>query len=73
MAQKIIKLGDIVRIRYNNSAHGFPINTLGVVKECRPKRSDNPNLFKVAIKNDWWWVDIDDLTLFSRVKEEDDF
>lgn len=72
MSQKQIRRGDIVRIRHNNSGHQFKENTLGVVLEMYPKRVEYPDRFKVATRTEWWYVDIKDITLFSRNKNEDD-
>lgn len=74
MAQKQIRRGDIVRIRHNNSGHGFKENTLGIVKKCFPLRSEYPNRFVVATADEWWYVEIEDITLFKRDKNaEDDY
>lgn len=71
MGQKQISKGDIVRIRHNNSGHQFKENTLCVVLETYPKRSENPNRFKCATRTEWWYVDISDITLFSRNKMDE--
>lgn len=74
MSQKQIHKGDIVRIRHNTSGHQFKENTLGVVIEVYPKRAEFPNRFKVSTRTEWWYVDINDITLFSRNKNwEDDY
>lgn len=72
MSQKTIRKGDICRIRHNTSEHGFAENTLVVIKECRPKRAEFPNLFKAATATEWWWVDIADITLFERGNYDED-
>lgn len=73
MSQKQIRKGDIVRVRYNNiSGHQFKENTLGVVLEVWPKWVEFPKRFKVATRTDWWYVDIADITLFSRNNNEED-
>ena len=56
MSQKTIRKGDICRIRHNTSLHGFPENTLVIIKECRPRRAEFPHLFKAATAKEWWWV-----------------
>lgn len=72
MGQKKIRKGDIVRIRHNNSGHQFKENTLGVVLEVFPKRVEYPNMFKVATRKEWWYVDLNDITLFLRNRNNDD-
>lgn len=72
MSQKQIRKGDVVRIRHNTSGHQFKENTLGVVLEVYPKRVEYPDRFKVETRTEWWYVDIKDITLFSRNKNEDD-
>lgn len=71
MKKKIGK-GDVVRIRHNKSFHGFKENTLGVVKECFPKRTEFPDRFRVVTRIEWWYVDICDVTLFKRNPNECD-
>lgn len=72
MSQKTIRKGDICRIRHNTSLHGFPENTLVIIKECRPRRAKFPHLFKAATAKEWWWVDIADITLFERGNYDED-
>jgi len=72
MSQKTIRKGDICRIRHNTSSHQFPENTLVVIKECRPLRAEYPTLFKAATRYEWWWVSIDDITLFKRGEYDED-
>lgn len=73
MAQKQIHKGDIVRIRHNNSGHGFKENALGIVKKCYPPRSEYPTRFIVATHEEWWYVDISDITLFKKNRDEEDY
>ena len=70
--KKQIKKGDIVRIRHNNSGHRFKENTLGIVMDTFPKRVEYPDRFKVATLYEWWYVGIEDITLFRKYKNEDD-
>lgn len=72
MAQKQICRGDICRVKHNESGHGFPDNTLVIIKECYPRFSEFPNRFKAASHDDWWWVEIDDITVFAKNPIEDD-
>ena len=72
MSQKTIRKGDICRIRHNTSGHQFPENTLVVIKECYPKRVEYPNRFKAATRTEWWWVSIEDITLFKRGEYDED-
>lgn len=72
MSQKQIQKGDICRVRHNNSNHGFKENTLVVILECFPKRVEFPHYFKAATRTEWWYVDISDITLFSRNKDADE-
>lgn len=72
MSQKKICPGDICRIRHNEkSGHGFKENTLVVIKECYPRFSEFPTRFKAVTRKEWWYVDIDDITLFSKNRDED--
>lgn len=71
MSQKQIGPGDICRIRHNNSGHGFPENTLVVIKQCYPRFSEFPTRFKAATRKEWWYVELDDITLFAKNKDED--
>ena len=71
MSQKQIGPGDICRLRHNESGHHFPENTLVVVKECYPRFSEFPTWFKVATRKEWWYVVLEDLTLFAKNKDED--
>lgn len=64
--KKVIKRGDIVRIRHNNSGHYFPENTLGVVIETHPYNAELPTRLKVATHTEWWYVGVEDVTLFKR-------
>lgn len=64
--KKIIRKGDIVRIRHNSSGHYFPENTLGVVLETHPRFEEVPVRLKVATAKEWWYVGIEDVTLFKR-------
>lgn len=75
MSQKVIRKGDICRIRHNNSGHAFPENTLVVIKECYPKRAEISTRLKAATRNEWWWVEPGDVTLFERgnYNEDDDW
>lgn len=72
MTQKRIRKGDIVRVRHNNSGHGFKENTLGIVKKCYPLKSELPDRFIVVSKDDWWYVGVEDITLFKRDKNSND-
>lgn len=71
MSQKQIGPGDICRVRHNNGGHGFKENTLVVIKACFPRFSENPKFFLAATRKNSWYVDIDDITLFSKNKSED--
>ena len=72
MSQKQIRRGDIVSIRHYNSCHQFIENSVCGVLDTYPKRSEFPDRFKCATRTEWWYVDIKDITLFSRNKNEDD-
>lgn len=73
MSFKQIRKGDIVRVRHNNSGHGFKENTLGVVKKCFPKKCEYPTRFIISSGKEWWYVGIEDITLFKRVNNDDDY
>lgn len=64
--QKQIDVGDILKIRHNNSCHKFEENTLVIVKEVYPMNADFPTRFKVSCRDQWWWVVREDFTLFSK-------
>lgn len=71
--KKIIRKGDIVRIRHNGSGHYFTENTLGVVLETYPPRQEVPTRLKVGTRTEWWYVGVEDVTMFKRrPRTEDD-
>lgn len=72
MSQKKIRKGDIVRIRHNTSCHQFPENTLGVVTQTFPLWDDEPTSFEVTTREDFWRVNIEDITLFKRNPNPDE-
>ena len=73
MSQKRIGVGDICRVRHNESGPGFPENTLVVIKECYPRFSEFPTRFKAATRTEWWYVEIGDITLYARNRNNLDF
>lgn len=72
MSKKIIRKGDIVRIRHNSSYHQFRENELVVVQETYPLHEDDPQYLKCANRETHWMVNVSDVTLFERNPNLDD-
>lgn len=69
--KRVFHLGDIVRIRHNQSFHQFKENELVVIKKVFPKYEECPAHCLCANRTDHWMVKVEDFTLFRKNHDED--